>query len=264
MQSGLNLGADFLGGLSTKSVEPAYTIRLSSGASATTVYGKETANRGEAGPPQMNLPLTFPLQKPEQCLACPYNLIGQGFVPDHVPSNPRLAFLAEAAGETEMMDRGPLLGATGRMFFHQLLHPVGLTREDVILANVLRCHPPENVMPIGQLRKDAEKMCRMYDKLHQIKHDDSVGLVDGGLHSYSPDYFLITVHPSFVNRTWSILRVAQEDIKKSLRLAEGRRLLVLLGDTPMKLVCSDLEGGVLKWRGHHGVLDWKKFQERFK
>ena len=213
------------------------------------------------------LPLSFPILKPDLCSTCNYNLIGQGFAPDHVPANPKLAFLAEAAGETEMIERGPLLGATGRMFFHQLLHPLGLTREDVILANVLRCHPPENVYPIGQLRKDAEKMCRQWDGVHQMRCDEtSVDLVLGGLAGYSPNYYLITVHPSFVNRTWSILRVAQEDIRKALRLAEveGRRLLVLLGDTPFKLVCPDLDGGVLKWRAHHGSLDWKKFQERFK
>jgi len=211
-----------------------------------------------------SLPLSFPIIKPLECGVCSYNLVGQGFAPDHVPANPKLAFLAEAAGETEMIERGPLLGATGRMFFHQLLHPLGLTREDVILANVLRCHPPENVYPIGQLRKDAESMCRRWDGVHQIRDDDSsVELVGGGLNSFEPNHFLITVHPSFVNRTWSILRVAQEDIRKALRVSQGKRLLVLLGDTPFKLVCPDLDGGVLKWRGSHGPLDWAKFRKRF-
>lgn len=213
------------------------------------------------------LSLTFPILKTEGCGSCPYNLTGQGFAPDHVPANPKLAFLAEAAGETEMMERAPLVGSTGRMFFHQLLHPIGLKREDVILANVLRCHPPLNAYPIGQMRKDAEKQCRKWDGVHQRGRDSEyVTTTAGGLNAYNPNYFLLTVHPSFVNRTWSILRVAQADIEKALRLSqvEGRRLLVLLGDTPMKLVCSDLDGGVLKWRSHHGPLDWSKFQERFK
>lgn len=210
------------------------------------------------------LSLSDILQKPVECALCPYSSIGQGFTPDHVPSNPKIAFLAEAAGETEMMQREPLVGATGRMFFHQMLEPAGLRRDDVLLTNVIRCHPPENAYPIAQMRKDAEKMCRRWDNKHRISNGNSVGLEDGGLCGYNPNYFLITVHPSFVNRTWSMLRVAKADIEKALRLIEvpGRRLLVLLGDKPMSLVCPDLDGGVLKWRGHHGELDWSKFQER--
>lgn len=201
------------------------------------------------------------------CSFCPYNGLGQGFAPDWVPTNPKLAFLAEAAGETEMIERGPLLGATGRMFFHNMLHPAGLTRNDVLLANVLRCHPPENEYPIGQMRKDAERMCRKHDNLHQIGRDDThVYTGEGGINSFDPNYFLITVHPSFVIRTWSMLRVAKADIGKALRLSsvEGRRVLVLMGEKPMSLVHPDLDGGVIKWRGHHGPLDWKKLQERFK
>ena len=209
------------------------------------------------------LPLSFPLVKPQECTTCPYHLIGQGFAPDHVPANPKIAFLAEAAGETEMLERAPLVGSTGRMFFHQMLEPLGLTRADVILADVLRCHPPENAYPIGEMRKSAEKMCRQWDGKHRINCENSVDLSLGGLDSFRPNHTLITVHPSFVNRTWSILRVAQEDIRKALRLSEGKRLLVLLGDKPMSLVCPDLDGGVLKWRGHHQSLDWKKFKERF-
>ena len=103
--------------------------------------------------------------------------------------------------------------------------------------------------------------------VHQIGRDEnSVVLGGGGLNSFNPNHLLITVHPSFVNRTWSMLRVAKADIEKALRLAavSGRRLLVLLGDKPMSLVCPDLDGGVIKWRGHHQPLNWSKFEERFR
>ncbi len=211
------------------------------------------------------LPLSRPHQKPEGCNPCGYKSLCQGFAPDHVPPNPKLAFLAEALGETEMMERSPLVGATGRMFFHHLLHPVGLTRDDVILANVIKGRPPDNNYPTGKDRKEAEKWCRQYDGFQRNQVDsDSVYIEEGGLNAYDPDWFLISVHPAFVSRTWSILRVAQNDIQKAVRFSNQRkRVLVLLGEKSMSCVLPELEGGCLKWRGHSGPLDWKEVQRRF-
>lgn len=210
------------------------------------------------------LPLSLPHIKGPFCEPCGYKTVCQGFAPDHVPPNPKLAFLAEALGENEMMERNPLVGATGRMFFHNLLHPCGLIRDDVILANVIRGRPPENNYPTGKDRKEAEKWCRQYDGFQRNQvGPDHVELIEGGLDAFSPDYYMITCHPAFVSRTWSILRVVQQDIQKALRLSVGKRLIVCLGDKAMSLVAPELEGGVLKWRAHHGPLDWKSVKRRF-
>lgn len=212
------------------------------------------------------LPLSFPTKMPTGCVNCPYNSIGQGFVPDHVPTKPKIAFLGDFVSENDMTQRNPFIDSTGRMFFHQMLEPLGLTRNDVILSNVIRCRPPEGMYPIGDLRKNAEKMCRWADSKHRISiDDDSVGLVEGGLNSFNPNLAILTVHPSFVNRTWSILRVAKKDIEKAVRFVDkGYRVLVLLGDKAQSLIFPDLEGGILKWRGHFAPVNWGKIQERFK
>lgn len=215
------------------------------------------------------LSLTDISQKGSKCSSCPYRLVGQGFGPDHVPAHPKIAFLAEALGETEMIERAPLVGATGRMFFHSLLEPCGLTRDDVILANVLKCHPvgpkgESNAYPIGEMRKGAEKACRSWDGTHQIRRGNEVELVDGGLNSFNPNLAMLTVHPSFVSRTWSILRVAQADIQKAMRLVDrGYRVLVLLGSVAQGLVLPDLEGGTLKWRGHYQEINWPELTKKW-
>lgn len=211
------------------------------------------------------LSLTYVAQKPSGCDKCVYKDTGQGFAPDHVPANPKIAFMAEAAGDTEMMLRGPLVGASGRMFFHRLLEPHGLTRDDVILSNVLRCHPPENAYPTGYFRKEAERFCRQYDRQQRLPLLDQscVGLADGGLDSFNPNLVLVTIHPAFVSRTWSTLRVAQADIAKGIRLMNrGHRVLILLGDKATDLILPDLDGGILKWRGHYQAIDWAKVKDR--
>lgn len=173
-----------------------------------------------------------------------------------------MAFLAEAGGETEMIERGPLVGSSGRMFFHTLLEPWGLTRDDVILANVLKGHPPNNAYPIGDLRKQAEKHCRIHDSTQRIQLDGGVGIVEGGLDKFDPNLALVTVHPAFVSRTWSIMRVAREDIGKACRLVDkGYRVIVLLGNVAQNLVLPDLEGSLLKWRGHYQEINWGKLRE---
>lgn len=214
------------------------------------------------------LSLTFPILKPSEgaCVTCPYNLTGQGFAPDHVPAEPKLAILTDFCSETAMNLRIPLGNDGGRQFIHKFFEPVGFNQNNTIISSVLRCRPPEGMYPIGDLRKQAEKKCRLWDNTHQKQCGDFVEILNGGLNDFKPNYFFITVDSIFINRTWSITRVVQKDIEKVGRLSQdsNKRILVLLGDTPMKLVCSDLDGGVLKWRSHHGPLDWSKFQERFK
>lgn len=189
--------------------------------------------------------------KPEACLACPYHEVGGGFCPDWSPPEARIAFLLEAAGDNEIIDREPLVGAAGHVFNKHFLFQLGYTRSDVLLANTLRCHPPENKYPTGPLRKQAERACRVWDGAAGRSFQDR------SLNDFKPDTFLITLHPSDVNRSWNLLRPVQKDVEKAFRLIEqGRRVVVLMGDKPMTLVKPDLIGGVTKWRGHWGPLDW--------
>lgn len=190
--------------------------------------------------------------RPVGCKTCPYGSTGSGFVPTWCPPKPRVAFLAEAAGSTEIGDKQPLTGGTGR-FFMYLVERLGYTRADCLLANVLGCMPLSLKYPIGQLRKDAESYCRRYDGLHGI------GLEPGGLLSFNADCFIISIHPAAVLRSNQMTPLLQHDvagefggtIAKAFRLAAaGRRPLVLLGDKAKDLVAPEFAEGVTKWVGH--------------
>jgi DNA polymerase len=60
-----------------------------------------------------------------------------------------LMFIGEAPGRNEDEQGVPFVGAAGKLL-STLLDGIGLTREDVFIANVLKCRPPENRNPEPQ------------------------------------------------------------------------------------------------------------------
>jgi DNA polymerase len=60
-----------------------------------------------------------------------------------------LMFIGEAPGRHEDEQGVPFVGAAGKLL-STLLEGIGLAREDVFIANVLKCRPPENRNPEPQ------------------------------------------------------------------------------------------------------------------
>ena len=58
----------------------------------------------------------------------------------------RVMIVGEAPGKNEDLQGKPFVGAAGK-FLDELLEIAGLKREDVFIANVLKCRPPSNRNP---------------------------------------------------------------------------------------------------------------------
>lgn len=58
----------------------------------------------------------------------------------------RVMFIGEAPGKNEDLTGEPFVGAAGKLL-NELLAHAGLSREDVYIANVLKCRPPGNRDP---------------------------------------------------------------------------------------------------------------------
>ncbi len=75
----------------------------------------------------------------------------------------KLMFVGEAPGEKEDLSGVPFVGAAGRLF-DRYLEAVDIRREDVYIANILKCRPPKNRDPqpaeedacIGWLREQVK------------------------------------------------------------------------------------------------------------
>jgi len=59
----------------------------------------------------------------------------------------RLMFVGEAPGRNEDLKGEPFVGVAGRLL-DELLASIGFTRDDVYIANILKCRPPGNRDPL--------------------------------------------------------------------------------------------------------------------
>ena len=71
--------------------------------------------------------------------------------------NARLMFIGEAPGQKEDESGTPFVGAAGKLL-NKYLDAVGIPREDVYIANILKCRPPKNRDPLPA----EEDMCIDY------------------------------------------------------------------------------------------------------
>ncbi len=60
--------------------------------------------------------------------------------------NAEVMFIGEAPGKQEDLGAEPFIGAAGK-YLNSLLELAGLKREEIYIANVLKCRPPENRDP---------------------------------------------------------------------------------------------------------------------
>ena len=71
---------------------------------------------------------------------CTNLVIGKG------NSSADILFVGEAPGRNEDLEGVPFVGAAGKNL-NKLLSKVGLTLEEIYIANILKCRPPENRDP---------------------------------------------------------------------------------------------------------------------
>ncbi len=69
----------------------------------------------------------------------------------------RIMIVGEAPGKNEDLQGEPFVGAAGR-YLNELLAFAGLKREDIFIANVLKCRPPGNRDP----HPDEIELCTPY------------------------------------------------------------------------------------------------------
>ena len=134
--------------------------------------------------PKPHIPLDELRVQVDSCRRCPLcdgrtqTVFGVG--------NPhaRVMFIGEAPGKNEDLQGEPFVGAAGH-YLNELLGCAGLRREDVFIANVLKCRPPGNRDP----RPEEIQTCTPYLR-EQTRTIDPVVLVTLG--KFSTQFVLKT------------------------------------------------------------------------
>jgi DNA polymerase len=83
------------------------------------------------------------------CHACPLGSQRTRAVPGEGPVDAEIMLVGEAPGYYEDQQGRPFVGAAGQ-FLEQLLASIGFKRNEVFIANVIKCRPPGNRDPLPE------------------------------------------------------------------------------------------------------------------
>ena len=91
------------------------------------------------------------------CTDCALSQTRTNAVPGEGPKSPEIMFIGEGPGFHEDRQGRPFVGPAGK-YLAELLASIGMRREQVYIANVVKCRPPGNRDPLpGEIQA-----CRKY------------------------------------------------------------------------------------------------------
>lgn len=144
-------------------------------------------------------------------------------------------FVGEAPGAEEDRQGEPFVGPAGQLL-NAMLFALGLKREEVYIANVLKCRPPNNRDPLPQEAACCEPFLRRQIELLQprvivalgrhaahslLKSDLPLGKLRTHQHAYHGMPLVATYHPAYLLRTPSDKRKAWEDLCRARAIVEA-------------------------------------------
>jgi DNA polymerase len=88
-------------------------------------------------------------EKTKTCTKCNLSQRRINVVPGEGNPKAEIMFIGEGPGKNEDEQGRPFVGAAGK-FLTELIESINLTRQDVYIANVVKCRPPNNRDPLPQ------------------------------------------------------------------------------------------------------------------
>jgi uracil-DNA glycosylase len=144
----------------------------------------------------------------------------------------RLVFVGEGPGYDEDMAGRPFVGESGKLLTRIIENGMGLTRQDVYICNVVKCHPPQNRDPdadeietcIPFLREQLriikpDVICTLGRVAAQalLGKDFKITQQRGQWRACQGIPLMPTFHPAYLLRNASAKRAVWEDIKQVMR-----------------------------------------------
>jgi DNA polymerase len=145
--------------------------------------------------------------------------------------NARLMFIGEAPGADEDRQGEPFVGRAGQLLT-RIIEACRLRREEVYIANVLKCRPPSNRTPLpdevlncrGYLERQIaiirpEMICCVGVVAAQAILNTTVpiGRLRGKFHDYQGVPVVCTYHPAYLLRNPDAKRFVWDDMKMLMR-----------------------------------------------
>jgi uracil-DNA glycosylase len=172
----------------------------------------------------------------DDCRRCKLHKLGRKQVVFGV-GNPDadLMFVGEAPGADEDEQGIPFVGRAGQLLT-KIIEAIGLTRDDVYIANVIKCRPPQNRNP----EQDEVDTCEpfLFRQIDTIKPKvivalgtfaarallrtlDPISRLRGRVYDYRGAKLIPTFHPAYLLRNPASKRDVWEDMKVARGLLQA-------------------------------------------
>lgn len=148
-------------------------------------------------------------------------------------ANARLMFVGEGPGADEDAQGLPFVGRAGQLL-NNMISAMGLKREEVYIANVVKCRPPQNRTP----EPDEANTCSpfLFRQIDVVRPEVIVALgataatyllgqrqplagLRGRVHAFRSSKLIVTYHPAFLLRdprqkkeAWADLQIAMREL----------------------------------------------------
>jgi uracil-DNA glycosylase family 4 len=163
------------------------------------------------------------------CSRCKLHTLGRKQVVFGVGSpTADLMFVGEAPGADEDLQGEPFVGRAGQLLT-KIIEAIDLKREDVYIANVIKCRPPGNRNPEpDEVERCEPFLFRQIDIIKPrvivalgkfaaqclLKTDAPITRIRGREFTYRDAVLIPTYHPAYLLRNPSAKRDVWEDMKK--------------------------------------------------
>jgi uracil-DNA glycosylase len=170
------------------------------------------------------------------CSRCKLHTLGRTQVVFGVGDpNADLMFVGEAPGADEDIQGEPFVGRAGQLLT-KIIEAIGLRREDVYIANVIKCRPPGNRNPEPDEVEQCEPfLFRQIDTVKPkvivalgkfaaqclLRSNDPITRIRGREFKYRDAILIPTYHPAYLLRTPSAKREVWEDMKRVRAILGG-------------------------------------------
>jgi len=138
-----------------------------------------------------------------------------------------LMFVGEAPGRDEDRQGEPFVGRAGQLLT-KIIEAIGLTRDEVYIANILKCRPPNNRDPlpvevaccspflfrqIEVIKPKVVVALGAYAARTLLDTEMAISKLRGRFHDYRGTRLMPTYHPSYLLRNPQAKRPVWEDMK---------------------------------------------------
>jgi uracil-DNA glycosylase len=172
----------------------------------------------------------------DDCRRCKLHTLGRKQIVFGV-GNPHadLMFVGEAPGADEDQQGIPFVGRAGQLLT-KIIEAIGLTRDDVYIANVIKCRPPQNRNPeLDEVETCEPFLFRQIDVIKPkviialgkfgaqtlLRTDAPISRLRGQVHDFRGAKLIPTFHPAYLLRNPSSKREVWEDMKMARGLLQA-------------------------------------------